>query len=156
MKRFSIIFYSILLSLLVVLMSSGVTLVQCNHTGNMSVAQLSASFDYDADEEDCCGMEPECHDDCCGKDTENHCCHSHDENVDELPCMSYTLVKAQPTNFSNAFMPGVQPLCFTVPDFLGAPVVRLMHVVVKALFPECNGRHGPPRSYLRLITVLLI
>ncbi len=155
MKRIGIIFYSILLSLLVIFVSSGVTLVQCNHTGNMSVAQLSTSFDYDADD-DCCGMEPEYHDGCCDMDVENYCSHSHYENLDELPCMNYTLVKAQPTSFSNAFVPGFQPLCFIVPDFLGIPVVRFVRVVVKALLPECNGRHGPPRSYLRLITILLI
>lgn len=145
MKRIGIIFYSILLSLLIVLMSGGVTLVQCNHTGNMSVAQLSPRLDYGAEKDDCCGMEPEC-----------HCCHSHVATVGELPCMDYTLVKAQPTSFSHGFTLDLHPLCFTVPDFIGAPVVRASRVMVKTLLSGGNGRHGPPRSYLRLITVLLI
>lgn len=155
MKKIGIIFYSILLSLLIILMGGGVTLVQCNHTGNISVAQLSASFDDDAYDEDCCGMEAD-NGEACDTEQKSHCCHSYGDSVEKQPCMNYTLVKSQPTNFSNVFIPAVQPLCFTVPDFIGAPVVRLAHVVVKALLPECNGRHGPPRNYLRLITILLI
>lgn len=145
MKRIGILFSGILLSLLVILMSGGVTLVQCNHTGSMSVAQLSPSFEGDADNGDCCGMEPEC-----------RCCHSHGETVGELPCMNYTLVKAQPTSFSHGFTLDFHPACFVVPDFVGQQLLRVPQVIVKVLMPEGNGRHGPPRSYLRLITVLLI
>ena len=145
MKRIGIIFYSILLSLLIVVMSGGVTLVQCNHTGSMSVAQLSPHMGYAAEKDDCCGMKPEC-----------HCCHSHAETVGELPCMNYTLVKAQPTSFSQGFTLDFQPVCLVMPDFVGKQLLRVSQVIVKAMMPEGNGRHGPPRSYLRLITVLLI
>lgn len=43
MKRLGIIFNAIVLSALIVLVSCGVTLVHCNHTGNMSVAQFAVA-----------------------------------------------------------------------------------------------------------------
>lgn len=153
MKRISIIFNSILLSLLIILVSSGVTLVQCNHTGNMSVAQLSVARTMTMMHSEtiahgsgkCCGMEPEC-----------HCCHADRTAVGEQPCMDYTLISSQPTNSVNGFNLDFHPLYTLLPDFFGGVVVRVPQVIIKSLLPECNGRHGPPRNYLRLITVLLI
>ena len=173
MKRLGIIFNVIVLSALIVLVSAGVTLVHCNHTGNLSVAQLAmtsgmmrdgqsvqdgqsgrdvgsgqsaSGHDNAGGEGECCGMEPEC-----------GCCHGgRNAMLSEVPCMDYTLISSQPTNSVNGFSLDFHPLYTILPDFFGCVVVNVPHVVVKSLLPECSGRHGPPRSYLRLITVLLI
>lgn len=152
MKRLGIIFNAIVLSALIILVSCGVTLVHCNHTGNMSVAQFAVAEGVMPGErvgnsgaDNCCGMQPEC-----------HCCHAGHAAVGEAPCMDYTLISPQPTNSVNGFNLDFHPLFTILPDFFGGVVVRVPHVVVKSLLPECSGRHGPPRSYLRLITVLLI
>ena len=137
MKRLGIIFNVIVLSALIVLVSGGVTLVHCNHTGNLSVAQLAMTSGM---------MKPE-----------YHCCHSgRNAMLSEVPCMDYTLISSQPTNSVNGFNLDFHPLYTLLPDFFGGVVVNVPHVIVKLLLPECSGRHGPPRSYLRLITVLLI
>ena len=93
----------------------------------------------------CCGMEPDC------------CCHGKMKtSVGEVPCMRYSLLVTQPTNSANGFHFDVTPLYCLIHDFVGAAIALPRMQNVKSALPEGNGRHGPPRSYLRLIRILLI
>lgn len=148
MKRFLLMLNIMVLSLFIVVMGGGVTLIYCNHTGNMTVAQLTVAGDVMQEsekEENCCGMEPECH------------CHmALHTAVSEQQCMDYTFVSGQPTNVSSSIIPNMQPLFTLLHDFIGSAILRVPVITMKNLLPAINGRHAPPRAYLRLITVLLI
>ncbi len=116
----------------------------------MSVAQLSAArmsmYDANAEEgESCCGMEPEC-----------HCCHKMKATIDEKPCMDYTLITSQPTTFSQGFNVDLCTPCTLVPCFMTGVAIMTPQMVNICCLPVLNGKHAPPRSYLRLITKLLI
>lgn len=153
MKRLSVIFNVIVLSALVVMAGAGITLIRCSHTGELSVAQFAAagnaimtqSCDNDNGVEECCGM-----------DEDDHCCHDCNSSVGELPCMDYKLIKPQPIDSSNGFSFDFYPLFTIVPEFLGNAVQEQPGVTAKFQRIPSGGRHGPPRSYLRLITVLQI
>lgn len=124
--------------------------MHCNHTGDMSVAQLSvarmsANGTNTEEAKDCCGMEPEC-----------HCCHKMKAMINEKPCMDYTLISSQPTTFSQYFNIDLCSPYTLVPDFMTSVAVLTLHRVNKGFIPVLNGNHAPPRSYLRLITKLLI
>ena len=153
MKRISVILSVIVLSALVVMAGSGITLIRCSHTGELSVAQLAAAgnavVQQSCSNDD--GME-----ECCGMDEEDHCCHDCNASVGELPCMDYKLIKPQPIDSSNGFCFDFHPLFTVVPEFLGNDIKE--HPTVTAEFRRIpsGGRHGPPRGYLRLITVLQI
>ncbi len=153
MKRLGVIINVIVLSALVILAGAGITLVRCSHTGTMSVAQFAVADNavmmQSCDNTD--GVE-----ECCGMDEADHCCHDCGDTIDELPCMDYKLIKPQPIDSSNGFAFDFQPLCTLVPDFLGVAVRELPGVAAEFLRMPSGGRHGPPRAYLRLITVLLI
>lgn len=135
------------------MVGGGLTLVHCNHTGNVSVAQLAAADDMVRDgmaegggNAACCGMEPDC------------CCHQGmmKASVGEVPCMRYSFWVTQPTNSANGFHIDVNPLYCIVHDFIGSAIALPRKPIVRSALPEGNGRHGPPRSYLRLIRILQI
>lgn len=148
MKRLSIIFNIALLSLLIIMVGGGVTLMRCNHTGSMSVVQLSVGdgmSQQEAEAED----ESATMQDCCTVPY-------HGTSARQLPCMDYTLLSLQPTILSNGFTFSHAPLCMELPPYLETALSPCFATVSRRQSTECSGRHGPPRRYLRLITVLQI
>lgn len=150
MKRLSIIFNVALLSLLIIIVGGGVTLMHCNHTGSLSVVQLpgAAVMSHEMDDEAETEGNGEMDSDC-------HCCHFHNM-IGELPCMNYKLLSCQPSIMSHGFSFSHVPVCVQLPDFLSSAVSPYCIPAARRKQTECSGRHGPPRHYLRLITVLQI
>ena len=138
MKRLSIIINIVIISLLLIVASGDVTLVSCMHTGNVSVAQLSVS---------CKAM---------SSTTDNATKQRGGESLSKQPCMKYMLLKGNPTTYHNAPTIDLQPMVSTLPDFILAGVPRLQVSSVAEHFLYDSPRHAPPRSYLRLLTTLLI
>lgn len=150
MRRLSIIFNVALLSLLIIMVGGGVTLMHCNHTGNLSIAQLPGAAAMPQG-----GAEAWPQGECA---TKTDCCSagSHGTEMGELPCMDYKLLSCQPSIMSHGFSFSHVPACVELPEFLSAAVSPCRAAVERRRLTECCGRHGPPRRYLRLITVLQI
>lgn len=139
-----------MLSLLIIMVGGGVTLMHCNHTGNLSIMLLPGAAAMPQGEAQAwqkgeCAAKP----DCCRRD-------SHETQAGELPCMNYKLLSCQPSIFSHGFSFSHVPVCVQLPQFLSSAVSPYCVPAERRMLTECSGRHGPPRQYLRLITVLQI
>lgn len=174
MKRLGVIINIIVISLLLILMGGGVTLVHCQRTGALSVAQLSldannvvASVCSEAesagsmsdaassDSDNCCAAEGEEHG-CCANCEAERASFKLSKTIESKSCMQYMLLKGQPTTFHAAQNIDFQPMAIVVPDFLLASVPDLPVNRNIGDFLCDSPQHAPPRAYLRLLTTLLI
>lgn len=174
MKRLGVIINIIVISLLLILMGGGVTLVHCQRTGTLSVAQLSLdannivasvcseaqsaesmSDDASSDSDNCCAAEGEEHG-CCANCEAERASVKLSKTIESKSCMQYMLLKGQPTTFHTAQNIDFQPMVTAVPDFLLASVPDFPVNRNVGDFLYDSPRHAPPRAYLRLLTTLLI
>lgn len=174
MKRLGVIINIIVISLLLILMGGGVTLVHCQRTGALSVAQLSLDANNvvasvcsaaesaesmsdaaSSDSDNCCAAEGEEHG-CCANCEAEHAPVKLSKTIESKSCMQYMLLKGQPTTFHAAQNIDFQPMVTVVPDFLLASVPDFPVSRNVGDFFYNSPQHAPPRAYLRLLTTLLI
>lgn len=134
MKRLPLFITAMLLSVLVVMMSGGMTVVHCAHSGEwhmMSGEAMALAGQGDGDGGDCCP----------GKS----------------PCMTVTSVGAQPSVMPTAVLHTFQCPVLALPPMMESLMCQVPQWGVT--MPQLLGSmpfHGPPRHWLRLITVLQI
>lgn len=144
MKRLAAISVSVMLSVVIIALGAGIVFVRCCHTQTMELAQLSAIEHHGgAGDDDCCG-----HDDTGHDGTE----------IGAPDCMKTVVVKLS----SVIAVHKHQTVAFHTLYF---PLSSFADIMGRKIFPviiKTNARHtadapnSPPRSYLRLIRILLI
>ncbi len=150
MSRYSAIFNALFLSLLIVAIGGGVTLIHCERMQQTTIAQLSmAAFGGDIGEDmaqsPCCRA-------CSAEETDNGLA----VYIASRSCMNYVQIGVSPQTYSPA-----PHFSFIAPS-LALPAYML--------WTECHDAtlcceqtiladmpsHGPPRSYLRRLRILQI
>lgn len=128
MKRLSTIFTSLFLSLAILWIGSGVSLVHCSHSGQTQIMQMGMMDSGD-----------------------NGCCQP------TKPCMSVTVVKLSPSVSAVSTSFDFHQLPVIVGDWLTTVDLRPL-LSPTFLVPETVDSvwHGPPRVWLSLIRVLQI
>lgn len=128
MKKFCHIMLSLLLSMTILFIGSGVTITRCAHTGNLKMMTVFSSGAMDGMS---CGM-----------------------NAD---CMSIEHVELSPTNMAqtvNYDFHVFQPLLAVLPSLVAEWLVTTENKAEVQFAPEVWK--SPPRDYLNYIQVLLI
>ncbi len=150
MSRYSTIFNALFLSLLIVVIGGGVTLVHCNRMQQTVVAQLSmAAISDDAGE-------PSSKAPCCMS------CHEAESNKSAAtclapqPCMDYEHIATSPQTYSPAPHYSFLPPMFALPAYMLQADNIVSEPVLQQELAADTPSHGPPRSYLRFIRVLRI
>ena len=133
---------SLLLSVMIVSLSAGVALVNCCHSGEASVAQLSVGHGGSGDDMCCTGGQ-------CDEEKECACPRT-------MNCMSVTVLKLAPSNLAQHVSYSFSAVAHAVPFLCGVlpqPVV-LSAVRSAAFAAAAAGFHSPPRCYLHFLRVL--
>ena len=128
MKRFCHIMLSLLLSMTILFIGSGVTITRCAHTGNLKVMTV---FSSGAMDDMSCGM-----------------------NAD---CMSIEHVELSPTNMAQTVTYDFhvfQSLLAVLPSLVAEWLVTTENKAEVQFVPEVWK--SPPRDYLNFLQVLLI
>lgn len=140
MKRIGNILFMTMLSLIIIYMSVGTTVMHCLRTNTAKVIAFA----------------DECHEDysCCEhaekKDSEGK------ENVDGN-CMQYQHMQLSPVSISSQHHPDFTPVLIAIPSFLSMALPRtaVWHYINKNRTWKYTP-HSPPRAYLAFIQVLRI
>ena len=137
MKRSLNILMALMLSLMVVYLSVGTTVMHCLHYDKVMAGMVT----------DCC-VKRSMHHDCCqgklGAQVKKHCM-----NVRQVK-LSPT-VSVQPMDFDTApVFAGIVPALWQT---LSRPVISSIQ---KARYWNQNVPHSPPRAYLALLNILII
>lgn len=162
MSRLTAIFNTVFLSLLIIMVGSGLTLVHCTHTDNVAVAQLStmgiggerATMMTSGE---CCSKRNDC---CCG------CCNSkrmkamekagHHCDMSSRSCMSLSSIGIQPLSSHEAPRLSFQQTAIVMHSALTAVMPQPTYAYRLSPHAEGHPEKAPPRHYLRLLTILLI
>ena len=120
------IFTNIILSILIVYMSVGITMVHCRHHGEMMFAEMAE-------------LTP----------TDNDGCHKATSN-----CMTKTVLKLSPSSAADSTyfdFQAMQTVSALIDDMLGIPfeITNVTNPHIARVMP-----HGPPADYLHFIRVL--
>lgn len=126
MKRLMHIFISALLSIMIVMMGSGVIIVHCNHTGTTKVVTYNQA------------CEKRCK-------TTSKCMKT---TVLKFSTMSQVQQHTLDYKLPVVILPWLQNPLFELKE--------IITTMSDALRYEGSSRHGPPRKYLNLLCILLI
>lgn len=137
MSRIANIFYALFLSLLLIVIGGGVTFVHCQRMQQTTIADLS--------QVPCCK--------CCKEKAQANKAKA---ALSQQPCMDYTRLHFSPQTFSNATHYSFLAPTFCLPPYLLTAEARPSKPLNSGSTSTNNSPHGPPRKYLRLITVLQI
>lgn len=126
------------LSLIIIYMSVGATVMHCLRTDN---TQLVAFADTSSEGHACCSAKHKVYN---GQSVKSS-------------CMQYHQVKLSPVNTSNSHHFDFTPTLFAIPSFSLQALTKTIgwHYINK----NCKWKyvpHSPPRTYLALIRILLI
>ncbi len=143
MKHVSNIVISLALSIIVSVLSAGVSFVRSCHNGSTQMVQIAGIVAADDEADECCGSG------CNGKE---ECC-----DQPSMECGDVTLVKLAPYNIAQDASPcfSVYPIALLFAECT-TEVASLEVADVPALQSSGGGNHSSPRSYLRLLDILLI
>lgn len=138
MNRLATYIASLLLSAVIVLLSSGLTLVHCSHSGTTSVAQWQSATP---------AAQPA---GCCQDQGQQPCSVS-------SGCMQLTLVSIPQIFHTPAPAFTLQPIATELPHQLAAAPLPSISKDA-GIFAEYTSAtfHGPPRNWLRMLTTLQI
>jgi hypothetical protein len=128
MKKFCHISLSVLLSMMLLFIGSGVNFMRCAHTGTVT---LMSPFGSDAMDGMSCDM-----------------------NAD---CMTMEHIELSPTSMAQTItydFQVLQPLIAALPNLVAEWLEPVVHEKADFFFPQVWK--GPPRDYLNLLRVLLI
>ena len=128
MKKFCHISLSLLLSLLLLLVGSGINIMHCHHTGKMKILTVLSNEDM--------------HDAHCNT---NFC------------CVTMEHVELSPTETAKTIKPDLhvfQPLLAILPNLIAVWPIPTKHKTPEIFTPQVWKNH--PRAYLNFIQVLLI
>lgn len=141
MKRLSTILLSLLLAVTVVALSGGVAFIDCCHEAEKMEAEAACSCGGDGCE-------------CCCDDEQS----ASTGDTRTSPCTSVTLHKLAPTDVAQTFHPSFTDYPLPLAPFLALSWDAALTAtpIVKAHLRNGEIDTGPPRSYLRRLTVLLI
>lgn len=142
-----------LMAALVVWLGSGISILQCLHTGALSMAMLADVPGDETCQAQTMGMAET--PDCCKKDSQKPT--TTKPQASNGGCMRVLTLKLSPTPPASTLAMDLQPLPSVV-CLLPIQLAELPKICVKQYF---TGRshyawHSPPRDYLHLIRVLLI
>ena len=129
---------STLLSLLVVILGGGLTVLRCEHSGNVEIAQLH-SGGCDSDDSNCGGTSKGRH------------CHAGTK-----PCMQHTLLKLATAVQSSTYTPVPNQPSATIWLPYTLDIMPEPRPTLRPRFYQGTPRHGPPRLWLAMIRVLII
>lgn len=150
MSRYSAIFNALFLSLLIVAIGGGVTLVHCNRMQQTTVAQLSmAAIDGDLGENivqaPCCRANA-------SEETDN-CIAAH---ITSRSCMDYVQIRVSPQTYSPAPHFSFIAPSLALPAYMLWTECREATLCCEQAILADMPSHGPPRSYLRRLRLLQI
>jgi len=129
MKKFSHICLSLLLSMTLLFVGSGITITRCAHTGTLKVVTV---FNSNSMSDMSCDM--------------------------NASCMMTEHFELSPTNMAQTVTYDfhvMQPLLAILPDLVAEWLVPTEHKAVSQFVPQV-WKSSPPRDYLTFIQVLLI
>lgn len=150
MSRYSAIFNALFLSLLIVAIGGGVTLVHCNRMQQTTVAQLSmAAIDGDIGENmvqaPCCRAN--------AAEENDNCIAAH---IKSRSCMDYVQVRVSPQTYSPAPNFSFIVPSLALPAYMLSTQCREATLCCEQTILADMPSHGPPRSYLRRLRLLQI
>lgn len=144
MKRIATISLSVMLSVALIALGTGIAFVRCCHTQTMELAQLAdIAHHAEADGGECCEHHDSGHD----SGTE----------IGEPDCMKTVVISRAQT-----FLPAKQPVTlhtfyFLLPSFGDITGLKPLFTAVRPTPRHtADTPHSPPRDYLRLLRILLI
>lgn len=145
MKRIAAISISVVLSVVIIALGAGISFVRCCHSRTMELAQFSHEVAHH------------------GSGSDGECCGHHGRRYEGGPvigapdCMETVVVKLEPGVTDTQQHPVFHTPCFALQ--LPAGIAGLCPApawLSPCLNHAADAPHSPPRSYLRMIKVLLI
>ncbi len=150
MSRYSAIFNALFLSLLIVAIGGGVTLVHCNRMQQTTIAQLSMAA-IEGDIGDNMVQAP-----CCrasAAEVIDNCIAAY---ITSRSCMDYVQIRVSPQTYSPApHFSFIAPL-LALPAYMLWKECREATLCCEQAILADMPSHGPPRSYLRRLRLLQI